>query len=345
MGHPEPRKVPGKGQVCRPANAPLPVSTNVPTNRNPEARRRTFRGGTLAGPERMEGGCSMEVPMLNLVRLLICAAAVLALAAVPGRAQPRVALEPWVWHTPIRWPGPRPHPAVWDPVGLEPGLLALENREGEGCRLVRLALDGSCTPLGEADGPPFSPFATAMAATPDGAVVVPDPHRHRIWRVDRAGRWEPLAGTGGTEFNGDTDADGRPRHALQANLDFPCGIAVTRLGEVVFSDGGHGLIRRINPDGTLETLAGGAPGQRAVRNDLTRRHPATASTLGPVQHVAVAPDGRILFSIEDLQDLPYEYLRQDHAGQGLRARIALHVLDAALAWVAADTDDQADGPQ
>jgi hypothetical protein len=73
---------------------------------------------------------------------------------------------------------------------------------------------------------------------------------------------------------------------------------VTPGDEVVFADAAHGRIRRITAAGRVETLAGdGDPGgdPRALRNDLDRRHPATATTLSEPRGLALAADGRILF--------------------------------------------------
>ncbi|MFT4627957.1 MAG: DNA-binding beta-propeller fold protein YncE [Myxococcota bacterium] len=77
-------------------------------------------------------------------------------------------------------------------------------------------------------------------------------HNSRIIRLDlEAGTLEWFAGTGGRQYGG----DGGP--AVDAVLDLPSSLAFDeRTGLLYFSDQANHLIRRINADGTIETIAG-----------------------------------------------------------------------------------------
>ena len=59
-----------------------------------------------------------------------------------------------------------------------------------------------------------------------------------------------MAGTGEPGFSPDGT------HAREARIDQPWGLAVGRDGRVYFSDSFNNRVRRIEPDGTLRTVAG-----------------------------------------------------------------------------------------
>jgi hypothetical protein len=217
---------------------------------------------------------------------------------------------PAVWDTPFTRPDPKRafNAIAWDPTTSPPTLVALEVMDTE-VRVVRLGLDGSETVVsqpppapGEAgppwpDPPHLDAFGDGLAVLPDGDLVVADEAHQRICRVSREGALSVLAGTGAGAWNGDTGPDGRPRPALRANLGAPRAIAVTPDGEVVFTDPEHNRIRRFRPGGCIETLAGNGLPHSPVDNDPDRRHPATAASLDLPHSLAVAPDGRIVFSL------------------------------------------------
>ena len=85
----------------------------------------------------------------------------------------------------------------------------------------------------------------------DGALFVADRAAHRVMQVAADGTVSVLAGTGHPGYDG----DGGP--AVLASLDDPYGVAVHN-GAVHVTDRGNGVIRRIDPDGTITTVAGGA---------------------------------------------------------------------------------------
>ena len=95
----------------------------------------------------------------------------------------------------------------------------------------------------------YLPFG--MALDQDGKILIIDRSHYRIRRIDpRRGSIETVAGNGVKMFAG----DGGP--ATGAKLSFPHGIAVDKKGNVIISDKGHYRIRRVSPDGMIQTIAG-----------------------------------------------------------------------------------------
>ena len=126
---------------------------------------------------------------------------------------------------------------------------------------------------------------------PDGALVVADTRNHRIRRVATDGTATTLAGTGAFGYR--PADDGGP--ATSARLSSPQAVAAFEDGAgqpvVVFADTSANRVRRIAPDGTITTIAGGGTSlgddgpatagaalgparrrRRARRHDLRRRH-------------------------------------------------------------------------
>lgn len=88
--------------------------------------------------------------------------------------------------------------------------------------------------------------------TPDGLIVA-DTYNHAIRRIDLAtGAVSTIAGIGGLSGY---DGDGGP--ATAARLFMPYGVRVDDEGAIWVADSGNEAIRRIDPDGTIETVVGG----------------------------------------------------------------------------------------
>jgi uncharacterized protein (TIGR03437 family) len=106
-------------------------------------------------------------------------------------------------------------------------------------------------------------FAAVFAA-PDGMVYI---GTDTLRRVERDGTVVTIAGSGQYKFGGD---GGR---GVAAILNYPYGLTVDSGGSIYFSDLGNDRIRRIAPDGTISTVAGGgaltADGIRATDARLT----------------------------------------------------------------------------
>ena len=77
-----------------------------------------------------------------------------------------------------------------------------------------------------------------------------DTGNHRVRRIDVSGSIETLAGTGGQGYSGDGG------QATLARLDTPLGVAVDAVGNVYLADTGNHRVRRIDLNGSIETVAG-----------------------------------------------------------------------------------------
>jgi RHS repeat-associated protein len=123
-----------------------------------------------------------------------------------------------------------------------------------------------------------------VAVAPDGAVYVADTGHDRVRMVGTHGAITTVAGTGAPGFSG----DGGP--AVAARLRAPRGVAVDREGDVLIADTDNDRVRRVAPDGIIDTLAGG--GAAAV--GLGDGGAAVAARLSRPEKVAAAPDGAVL---------------------------------------------------
>ncbi len=76
---------------------------------------------------------------------------------------------------------------------------------------------------------------------------------HRVRKVTPDGKISTVAGTGVAGFSG----DGFP--AVNAQLDFPAGLAVDRLGAMYIADSQNRRVRKILAGGVISTVVGGSP--------------------------------------------------------------------------------------
>ena len=145
--------------------------------------------------------------------------------------------------------------------------------------------------FGESDGPAAAAaFRTpkGIKLLPDGTLLVADTGSHLIRSV-KAGRTDKVAGV-----TFDFDAAGLPVGGLADGkagasvFQSPSDIDVDADGNIYVADTGNNVIRKIDRDGRVTTLAGspvGAPGYRDGRGGEARFHAPSA--------LAVAPDGTV----------------------------------------------------
>ncbi len=102
------------------------------------------------------------------------------------------------------------------------------------------------------------PANTASLAQPlgvhcaaDGRLFIADSNNDRIRIIDTAGIIQTLAGNGTRGYSGDNGL------ATAAELNAPAAIALDSLGQVYFSDRNNDVIRRIDHQGQIHTIAGG----------------------------------------------------------------------------------------
>ncbi|MEW6473338.1 MAG: hypothetical protein AB1679_13785 [Actinomycetota bacterium] len=95
-----------------------------------------------------------------------------------------------------------------------------------------------------------------LLVAPDGSLIIADTANYRVRRVDPAGTITTIAGTGVAGYSG----DGGP--ATAARLDDPRGLALDDAGNLYVSNAEGSpmpTVRRIDPAGTITTVAGGRP--------------------------------------------------------------------------------------
>ncbi len=92
---------------------------------------------------------------------------------------------------------------------------------------------------------------SGVAVGPDGSVFITERAGNRVRRVSPNGAIDTVVGTGVAGFSG----DGQP--AAAAQLDGPRGIAVGGDGALYIADQNNNRIRRVTPDGVIQTIAGG----------------------------------------------------------------------------------------
>lgn len=125
-----------------------------------------------------------------------------------------------------------------------------------------------------------------LAVDPVGNVYIVDLDHNRIRMVDTAGVITTIAGTAEPGYSG----DGGP--ATAARLDGPTGIDLDSVGNVYFADGRNDVVRRIDRNGVITTIAGN--GRRGYSGD---GGPATKARFNAPEHVAVDEEGNVY--IED----------------------------------------------
>lgn len=125
-------------------------------------------------------------------------------------------------------------------------------------RILKITPGGSTTTLAGAGGAGFAdgPGAAAQFNEPIGIVVgaegtiyVADSKNHRIRAITAAGTVSTFAGLGSPGFT-----DGVPS---AARFNLPSGLAIDANGTLHVADRDNNRIRKIGPDGTVSTLAGG----------------------------------------------------------------------------------------
>ena len=125
-----------------------------------------------------------------------------------------------------------------------------------------------------------------LTLDPEGKLLIVDRSHYLIRRVDtKSGTIETIAGSGKKKFKG----DGGP--ATGAGLSFPHGIAVDSKDNVIFSDKAHFRIRKINPEGIIDTIVG-----TGMRGNLGDEGSAQEANLYSVTSLILNDDDEIFFT-------------------------------------------------
>ena len=117
---------------------------------------------------------------------------------------------------------------------------------------------GNGTPGFSGDGGPATnatlTYPSAVAFDVGGNLFIVDQFNNRIRKVDTNGIITTVAGSGDRMFYGDGGA------ATNANLNNPCGVALDQYGNLFIADQYNNRIRKVDANGIITTVAGGAGG-------------------------------------------------------------------------------------
>ncbi len=94
----------------------------------------------------------------------------------------------------------------------------------------------------------------SIALDREGNLLIADTYNHVVRRLDRSGAMTTFVGSV-PGYGG----DGGP--ATQAQMNLPMAVAVAPDGSVYISDAGNSRIRRVTPDGKIQTVIGYGPAQ------------------------------------------------------------------------------------
>jgi uncharacterized protein (TIGR03437 family) len=147
---------------------------------------------------------------------------------------------------------------------------------------------GSDTVLGE--GMPAAEaelyFPTDARVAPDGSLWIAERGNDVIRRVGPDGILRTVVGTGVAGFSG----DGGP--ASQAQISYPSSIVFSDDRTLYFYDRGNFRIRRVSPDGIIETVVGSGSSEWAGEDV-----PALEASLDGAVTLALSPSGELMFAV------------------------------------------------
>ncbi len=154
-------------------------------------------------------------------------------------------------------------------------------------------------------GPDIEEFGHIVIDSQDNLYIA-DKGNHRIRKVTPDGIITTIAGTGTRGFNGDN------RPAVEAQLNFPCGLAVDRQNNLYIADQANQRVRKIDARGVITTVAGNGNNTFAGDNG-----PATGASLYEPSAVAVDANGNLYIA-----DYVNDRIRRVDAQTGIITTIA-----------------------
>ena len=193
-------------------------------------------------------------------------------------------------------PGGGPAGLLWTGVALF--LTDIQNQ-----RIRRIDLNGVITTVAgtgqrgfSGDGGPSTQAslkdpAGTLAADGLGNLYFSDTGNHRVRRINSLGIISTVAGSSTGGFGG----DGGP--ATSGFLRLPVGVAVDTAGALYIADSGNDRIRRVAPDGTISTVAGGGmsnPDDADFSTDVILAAPAGILTVPRGVFIADTDNNRVL---------------------------------------------------
>jgi cysteine-rich repeat protein len=146
-----------------------------------------------------------------------------------------------------------PHSIAFDGVGQ------MYIADSQNSLIRRISLGGTIETVA-GKGPVGLNSPSGVAVDGSGRVLIADTFNNVVRRVNSDGSMETVAGTGSDGAQGDFGV------AMLAGLNHPSGVATDEQGRIIIADTFNNRIRRVNIDGTIETIAGAvlAPNQGPV---------------------------------------------------------------------------------
>jgi len=179
-----------------------------------------------------------------------------------------------------------------DGIAIAPdGTIYVSDSLANRVRRIRDGVIDTVAGTGEAaysgDGGPGPEAAlhwpSALELDPAGNLYIAETRSHTVRRLAPDGTIDTIAGDGTAGFLG----DGGP--ATEARLDQPYGLALDDDGTLYVADRGNFRVRRIAPDGTIETIAG--TGEEGLSGD---GGPAERARFGYLARLALDDDGLLV---------------------------------------------------
>lgn len=126
-------------------------------------------------------------------------------------------------------------------------------------------------------------WPSALELMPDGTLLIADSLNHVVRALSPDGTIDTIAGTGEAGFSG----DGGP--ASEAQLNWPYGLALADDGTLYVADRESFRVRRIAPDGTIDTIGG--TGVNGFEGD---GGPALDASFGHLGRIALDGDSLLI---------------------------------------------------
>jgi sugar lactone lactonase YvrE len=133
-----------------------------------------------------------------------------------------------------------------------------------------------------------NPYGVAADGT--GNYYIADLGNNRVRKVDSFGTISTIAGTVAAGFSG----DGGP--GILASLNAPQSVAADGSGNVFIADFANNRVRKVDPSGTITTVAGGWPGSGVTV-------PGLGSALGGPTHMARDAQGNLYIASQFFNDV------------------------------------------
>src|SRR6185312_15628106 len=144
----------------------------------------------------------------------------------------------------------------------------------------------------------------------EGSVFIIESYSNRIREITAGGIIRTIVGTGTAGYSPDGTI------AAQAQIDGPTGLGFNKDGELFFGDTNNGLVRKINRQGLLVTVAGS-------KNPISSADgtPATSADIGGPSDMAVRYDGIVFWRgpVERIRYVATDGTLQTLAGNGQQA--------------------------